>query len=24
MVINTGKEAEQSVFHTHIHVIPYK
>ncbi|TNK82074.1 hypothetical protein C4M98_01770 [Mycoplasmopsis pullorum] len=24
IVINTGKEAEQSVFHTHIHVIPYK
>lgn len=24
IVINTGKSAGQSVFHTHIHVIPYK
>lgn len=23
IVINTGKEAAQTVFHTHIHVIPY-
>ncbi len=24
IVINTGREAEQSIFHTHIHVIPYR
>ncbi|WP_426461412.1 histidine triad protein HinT [Mycoplasma hafezii] len=24
MVVNTGKEAGQVVFHTHIHIIPYK
>ncbi|MEA4276616.1 histidine triad protein HinT [Mycoplasma sp. 21DD0573] len=24
ILINTGKEAGQVVFHTHIHVIPYK
>ncbi|MBU4689642.1 histidine triad protein HinT [Mycoplasma zalophidermidis] len=24
IVINTGASAEQSIFHTHVHVIPYK
>ncbi|BAP01300.1 HIT family protein [Mycoplasmopsis californica HAZ160_1] len=24
IVINTGRSAEQSIFHTHIHVIPFK
>ncbi|WP_406617019.1 histidine triad protein HinT [Mycoplasmopsis adleri] len=23
ILINTGKEADQTIFHTHIHVIPY-
>lgn len=24
ILINTGKEADQTIFHTHIHIIPYK
>lgn len=24
IIINTGAEAEQTIFHTHVHVIPYK
>ncbi|QBF34809.1 HIT family protein [Mycoplasmopsis phocirhinis] len=24
IVVNTGKSAEQSIFHTHVHVIPFK
>ncbi|WP_029513665.1 histidine triad protein HinT [Mycoplasmopsis primatum] len=24
ILINTGKEADQSIFHTHVHIIPYR